>query len=42
LAVSTTLPARDRERLSALAATVVRQHAVTRGVDLDTLHTRAS
>lgn len=34
------LPARDRARLAALAATVVRQHAGRRGVDLDTLRAR--
>jgi DNA-binding MarR family transcriptional regulator len=31
------LPARDRERLSALAGTVVTEHAARRGVDLGTL-----
>jgi DNA-binding MarR family transcriptional regulator len=29
------IPARDRERLSALAEAIVRQHAVTRGIDGD-------
>jgi DNA-binding MarR family transcriptional regulator len=29
------VPARDRERLSALAEAIVRQHAVTRGIDGD-------
>jgi DNA-binding MarR family transcriptional regulator len=36
------LPARDRERLAALAGTVVRQHAAGRGVALDSPHTRRS
>jgi MarR family transcriptional regulator, lower aerobic nicotinate degradation pathway regulator len=34
------IPARDRARLSTLAATVVRQHAASRGVDLATLRPR--
>ena len=34
------LPARDRDRLSALAATVVREHAAGRGIDPDTLRSR--
>lgn len=33
------LPARDRARLSALAGSVVREHAARRAVDLDSLRT---